>query len=266
MHPVRRQAETPSGTIDLYQLGDGPECVLMLHASGTGAGSLLALAALVAHPGRTILVPYFDRYGATRMAGDTGLQRHLAVVRGLSATLQAPPRVFGHSMGGYIALRAAAAGMACHSLVAIEPVALGVLAHDPEDRAILEIDRRAVSAIAPKMAAGDPEGAIRDFIGLWNGEAWDAIPDRVRAGILALAPAILADTSAVSFDETPASAYAGIACPVRLVGTGHGPVPARAVLRRLAGAMPGAERRCVAAAGHMGPVQRPDLFAPLALI
>ncbi|MEC9346742.1 MAG: alpha/beta hydrolase [Pseudomonadota bacterium] len=266
MNPVRRRVETPAGTIDLYQVGDGAEPVLMLHASGTGAGSLLALAGLLASPDRTLLVPFFDGYGATRVAGATGRDRHLAVIRDLLATLPGPPRVFGHSMGGFMAMLAAAGGASFRSLVVVEPVALGVLAHDPADCDILAIDRRAVAAIAPRMAAGDPEGAIREFISLWNGMDWDRIPEKVRAGILALAPAILADTSAVSFDETPAAYYAAIACPVRLVGTEHGPVPAAATLRRLGEALPGAGRATVAGAGHMGPVQRPDLFAGLAIL
>ena len=48
MQPVRQQVQAPSGVIDLFRIGDGPGHVLMLHACGSGAGSLLALAGLFA--------------------------------------------------------------------------------------------------------------------------------------------------------------------------------------------------------------------------
>ncbi len=255
------QIEASGGTIDGFHVGaeDAPR-LLMLHASGTGAASLIRLAERAAARGWCAILPNLDGYGATRFDGPDAMTRHLAVARSMLQAADAPLPVFGHSMGGFITLRLAVEGAPIQRLSVFEPVAIGVLREHPEDAEKLALDTRAVSRIAPLVAAGRPEEAVRDFISLWNGDKWEDLPEKARQSIVAMAPQIDADTANVSFDTHFAAHYAGIKVPVTLVGSEHGPPPAQAILRRLGDALPHARRVTIAGAGHMGPVQVPQLF------
>ncbi len=253
--------DTADGTIDGFHVGanDAPR-LLMLHASGTGATSLIRLAELAAARGWCAILPNLDGYGTTRLAGPDAMTRHLAVARSILTRASEPLPVFGHSMGGFVALRLAAEGVPIRRLSVFEPVAIGVLREHPEDAEKLALDTAAVSRIAPLMAAGKPAEAVRDFISLWNGDTWDDLPDKARQSIVAMAPQINADTANVSYDTHLAAHYAGIEVPVTLVGSENGPPPARAILHRLGQVLPAARRITIAGAGHMGPVQVPKLF------
>lgn len=259
IRPFRQ--EIAEGTIDGFHVGaDNAPRLLMLHASGTGATSLIRLAEHAAARGWCAIVPNLDGYGATRLSGPDAMTRHLAVARTILLAAQAPLPVFGHSMGGFVTLRLAADGVPVNRISVFEPVAIGVLREHPEDAEKLALDTVAVSRIAPLMAAGRPEEAVKDFISLWNGETWDDLPEKARKSIIAMAPQINADTANVSFDTHPAAHYAGIDVPVALVGSQFGPPPAQAILRRLGDALPHARRITISGAGHMGPVQVPQLF------
>jgi len=253
--------ETGIGTIDGYEVGepDARQC-LMLHASGTGAGSLIRLAELAANQGWCAVLPNLDGYGETRVEGADAMARHISVARHLLEAATSPLPVFGHSMGGFVALRLAAAGIAMRQLTVFEPVAIGVLREHAEDAQALILDTKAVERIAPLMAAGRPEEAIRDFISLWNGDNWDELPEKARRSIVSMAPQINADTSTVSYDRYFAAHYATISIPVKLVGSENGPPPAARILDRLAAVLPQAERVTISGTGHMGPLQRPEAF------
>lgn len=257
--PFRREARI--GIIDGFEVGpeDAPR-LLMLHASGTGAASLIRLAEIAAERGWCAILPNLDGYGATRVTGPDAMARHMAVARHLLDQTSSPLPVFGHSMGGFVALRLAADGVPMRRLTVFEPVAIGVLREHAEDAEVLSQDTRAVSRIAPLMAKGRAEDAVRDFISLWNGDRWDDLPEKARQSIVAMAPQINADTAKVSFDTNFASHYAAIDAPLTLVGSEKGPPPAARILDRLADALPRARRVTIADAGHMGPLQVPAQF------
>ncbi|MDF1721003.1 MAG: alpha/beta hydrolase [Minwuia sp.] len=259
IRPFRQ--DTAKGTIDGFHVGpgDGPS-LLMLHASGTGAASLIKLAERAAARGWCAVLPNLDGYGETRVSGPDAMTRHMAVARSVLGGMDGPVPAFGHSMGGFVTLRLAADGVPMRRISVFEPVAIGVLREHPEDAAKLAQDTRAVERIAPMMAAGRPEDAIRDFISLWNGDNWDDLPEKVRQSIVAMAPQINADTASVSFDTHSAAHYAAIDVPMTLAGSEHGPAPAQAILHRLGNALPHARRVTINGAGHMGPVQKPHLF------
>lgn len=259
-----RLAEGAFGRIEFFEFGDGP-AIVMLHASGTGAPTLLPLARLWAGRGRRVVIPAFDGYGGTRISGEgDAIERHGIVLETMLARESEPADLFGHSMGGLVGLTAAARGNALvRTVTAVEPVAIGVLREHPEDAAALAPDDAAVAKIAPAMAEGRHEDAVRDFISLWNGQPWDEMPERMRAAIVRSAPQIHADTSSGALKHVFADFYAAIRVPVTLIETEHGPETARAVIRRLRQALPGAHYERIAGAGHMGPIEKPALFAHL---
>ncbi|WP_416897224.1 MAG: alpha/beta fold hydrolase [Minwuia sp.] len=262
--PLRLDGEF--GTVAGFRLGNGSgRPLVMLHASGTGPATLLALAQTAAEAGRTVWVPGFDGYGGTAIAGGgESIARHCTVLEAVLAALGGEVELFGHSMGGLIALTVAARGaLPVRGITAVEPVAIGVLREHAEDAAALAPDAEAVAKIAPAMAEGRHEDAVRDFISLWNGRAWDKMPEKMRTAIIRMAPQIHADTSSVSFATTPAAHYSSIPCPVRLVATERGPVTAHAVIRRLLSANTAWREERIAGVGHMGPIEAPAAFAHL---
>lgn len=254
------------GTVGYFQIDGKGRPLLMFHASGAGNASLLRLAGMISdRTGRPIRSVALDGYLGTRINdGATALDRHIAAVRATLDDVEGPVDLFGHSLGGFTVLNVAkAVDQRVASVTAVEPVAVNALREHSEDAEALEVDDGPVSRIAPGMAAGKPEEAIRDFIEVWNGVSWNAMPQGARAAILGFAPQILQDTNAIRYAGGFANDYRIIGCPVHLIGTGRSPITARAIIRRLHAANPGWKVSMIDQAGHMGPIEQPDLFASL---
>ena len=256
--------DTAAGPVGWLDWGEGGPALAMLHASGTGARTLAPLAGLLAADRRVLAVD-FDGYGETRLNAPADvLERHLAAACHLFRLAgPAPFDLFGHSMGGFVALLAAARGLvAPRRLVLFEPVAFGALdPADPDDVAAREIDRDATRLLQAAAAAGEPEAGLAAFIGLWNGQDWDRLPDRARAALGRLAPQIALEAPRVSFDATPAAAYAGIGCPVLLLRSAGAIAPMRRLTDRLAAVLPDVRLLEVGAVTHMGPLSAPAACA-----
>lgn len=254
------------GQIEAFELGEDParadDVLVMIHAAGTGAQTLLPLAEMLLRPGRSILIPNLDMYGQTRVhRGDDRPWRHVQVVG--EALRRAGPdvRLIGHSFGGWACMRTLAFhGGEADRVLLIEPVALGAI-QGPEDADALAVDRKAVFSLQNRLAAGDPD-AVADFITVWNGTDWNLLPEKARATLRGLTSQIAGDCAETSFDTTPADAYRDIACPITLIGTEKGPVPALRILERLAPVL-GADVQIVAGQNHMGPVMQPAAFVPV---
>lgn len=256
--------DTGAGPVAWLEWGEGEPALAMLHASGTGAHTLAPLAARLAVDRRVLAVD-FDGYGGTRLDAPADvLERHLAVACHLFRLAEpAPIDLFGHSMGGFVALLAAARGLvAPRRLVLFEPVAFGALdPAEPGDVAAREIDRDATRRLGAAAAAGEPADGLAAFIGLWNGQDWDRLPDRARAALGRLAPQIALEAPRVSFDATPASAYAGIACPVLLLRSAGAIAPMRRLTDRLAAVLPDVRLAELPGTTHMGPLAAADACA-----
>ena len=115
--------------------------------------------------------------------------------------------------------------------------------------------------MAAQITAGDHEAGVRIFIEAWNGQAWTDLQANARAGLVASAAVLLADVTAIGADDAAADAYTTIAAPVLLISGTKSPVVAQMVCTVLAGAMPHATIASIATAGHMEPVQQPDVVA-----
>lgn len=266
MRLAPQEIEGPFGRVGFFHLTGSGHPLLMFHASGAGNASLLRLAGMVSdRTGRPIWTVALDGYPGTQIAGgDTAFERHMTAVGAMLDHVGASADLFGHSVGGFTCLNVAKnADNRVTSVTAVEPVAVNTLREHAEDAEALELDDGPVSRIAPAMAEGKPEEAIRDFIEAWNGVAWTDMPTPAREAILRFAPQILADTNAIRFAGGYADAYRSIACPVHLIGTGRSLETARAVIRRLHAANPHWATTMIPEAGHMGPIEQPELFAPL---
>jgi hypothetical protein len=139
---------TTAGTIETLEWGDGPDLFVLLYAAAAGPHSLSALAGLLLRPGRRVIAPALNRYGATVMRDETDRVR--AHVDVLSACLDIHPAdrrvVFGHSMGGLVGLLGALDGLAFDAMILYEPIATACLRDDvPVEAASCNWDRRIVA-------------------------------------------------------------------------------------------------------------------------
>ena len=236
---------TAYGAVEMLEWGDGPELLVMLHAAAAGPQSLAALAALLARPGRRVVAPALNRYGATVMRDEADrVKAHVDVLR-VTLEVHAAERrlLFGHSMGGLVGLLGAAA---FDAMVLYEPIVVACV----EDQRLLEWDRAIVA-----------QEDIAAFVSAWNGAPWEALPDGARARLTAMAPMLIADMRAVSFVEMDVERLRDLAMPVLLLQGMRSPPITHAMTTRLAELLPNAKRVVVRGCGHMAPVQEPSAIA-----
>ena len=236
---------TAYGSVEMLEWGEGPELLVMLHAAAAGPQSLAALAALLKRPGRRVVAPALNRYGATVMWDETDrVKAHVDVLRATLEMHAAERRLlFGHSMGGLVGLLGAAA---FDAMVLYEPIVVACV----EDRRLVEWDRAIVA-----------QQDIAAFVSAWNGVPWKALPDGVRARLTAMAPMLIADMRAVSYHAVDVERLRDVTMPVLLLQGERSPPITHAMTARLAELLPNARRMIVEGCGHMGPVQDPTVIA-----
>lgn len=237
---------TPAGPIEVLEWGDGPELLVLLHAAAAGPQSLTQLAALLERPGRRVVAPALNRYGATVMRDEADRVRaHSEVLRACLDLYPADRRaLFGHSMGGLIGLLSSG----FDRLLLYDPI---VMACIPDATALLAWDRAIVA-----------KADIAAFVTAWNGTPWEALPEHVRSRLTAAAPMLIADMKAVSYHDLPLDQFQRIQTPVLLLQGAQSPPITHAITGRLAKLLPNARRIVLDGCGHMGPVQVPAKVAP----
>ena len=250
--------------IDYRFAGEGPP-LIVLHGGGANADALLGLAQLVGQKHR-VIAPNLAGYGSTPPAPPTApaLEVHLQVVEQAFALAgDAQFDLLGHSMGGMLALKAAARTPdRIRRLVAVEPMCFGaLLTGDETDTAALDEDRAVIDYLVQQVDAGNVEAGVAAFIDYWGGAPWHTLPERIQTRLIALGPQLRREAQATSYDPTPAATYAGLGQKTLLLAGSTSPLPARRIVQRLAEAMPGARSKTIAEAGHMAVVTKPDLFA-----
>src|SRR5262245_27979465 len=156
--------------------------VLLLHGSAsTGAMWTPVINALKSR--FRVLAPDLIGYGRSDPwpdGLDFGLDDEVALIEPLIA--HAPAHVVAHSYGAVVALQLARARrVALRSLTLIEPVEFHVLRLAGDEPAWLEIHGFGERYLA-RMAAGDIETALREFVDFWSGAgAWEAMEEAARA-------------------------------------------------------------------------------------
>lgn len=252
----------------------GDDLLLLLHAAATGPASLGGLAGALERPGRRIAAPDLcdgRRDGNGGAPGDDIIEHSVGVARAALDEARGEPGgarrfVFGHSMGGLVALLLALEadrdGDAINALILYEPILHDLL--DPaiaSDAEALAWDRSIVSELAAGVDQGNPEAGVSRFVEAWNETAWTGLPREVRRQLVAGAGTLVRQTASMPTKKLPQRRLAGLRTPTLLLGGARSPAFSQLVLQRAAASIP--KSRCVIleGAGHMAPLNAADRVA-----
>jgi pimeloyl-ACP methyl ester carboxylesterase len=185
----------------------------------------------------------------------------------LEALEMAPAHVVTNSLGGIVSLRLAARRPELfRSLYCHEPPLWGLLEDDPESQDLLRDGTRSVGELAGKIAAGDHEGAARQFAeevafgpGAWENE----LPPEVRAIMIQNAPTFLDELQDLNLLTIQDDVLARIEVPVHLSDGTDSPPTFGRVVDRLVERIPGATRETIEGTGHVPHMTHPERYVDL---
>jgi pimeloyl-ACP methyl ester carboxylesterase len=182
----------------------------------------------------------------------------------LEALDLAPAHVATNSWGGNIALRLATRrpdvfrSLCCH-----EPPLWSLLEGDPESQEMLQEGARSLEEVGRRIAAGDHEGAARQFVeevafgpGAWENE----LPAEMRAVFVQNAPTYpdeLQDPNQLKVDR---DALARLDLPVRFTEGSESPPVFPRVIDRLAELIPRVTRETIQGAAHVPQLSTPERY------
>ena len=259
-----------AATIEVAEWGRGETTFILLHASATGPKSLSGLASHLSGPDRQIIAPAFVGYGQTQSAGandDDRLATNQAIVRDVLRARPSPRRyLFGHSMGGTIALSIAleeqGRGNPFDAVILYEPVLVDLLDLQRLAEAdAYDWDRGVVECLADQVSKGHPEAGVRHFVEAWNETDWDALPDPARRALVASSGNLVEETASVSAHKIDTSRLATFSTPTLLLRGCLSPPLITFTTDRAACLMPHASQSVIEGCGHMGPLLQPAIIA-----
>ena len=254
---------TDMGTIEVAEWGAGNTEVVLLHASATGPHTLSGLAKLLLDGSRRISAPAFAGYGKTTVTEPPGISRVqinrqiadevLEKCKGLRTIL------FGHSMGGLVALLAAIErerqGEPLEAVVLYEPILIDLLDPSRPDHAeVQNWDRAVIQRLAESIRSGVPESGVRGFVEAWNETDWLALPKAARQHLVASAGNLARETIAVSYQALEPAKISAFRTPVLLMRGSQSPELVRFVTQASLDLLPNSELSVLGGCGHMGPV------------
>lgn len=254
----------PFGTVETLEWGDGPDLLVLLHAAATGPQALRALAEALAGPGRRVVAPFLDGYGRTRVEGARNpVAGHVMVAAWLLENSVAGRRIlFGHSIGGLAALKAASGTAGLDALAVYDPIVISLLAvNEPREREMVERDGAVVQALRNAVGRGEPEAGVAGFVRAWNETDWQELPPGVRKRLVAAAGRLAEETHAGHTDATPATDWMAIRAPTLLLTGSRSPELVHRAADRLASLIPRSEAADLYGLGHMGPAMSPAAVA-----
>src|SRR5499426_1763543 len=243
-HPILRNA--------LFAAGFGTP-VLLLHGSASSSAMWTPVISALKTRFR-LIAPDLIGYGRTDAWPEEyefRLDDELRLIEPLIEHLPGGVHVVAHSYGGVVALALARAGrVAIRSLTLIEPVAFHMARSDPQAWAEVE---QFSSGFGDRMAAGDVEGAMRNFVDYWSSPGtWGAMDEASRAHMRRAAPKIMHEFHEASADPL-VDALRTVAFPVRLIAGDKSPLPVRRIAALIAERLPNASLEVVTGANHLLP-------------
>jgi pimeloyl-ACP methyl ester carboxylesterase len=250
--------------VEVIEAGTGP-LVVLVHSSVAGARQWRRLMADLEDRYHLIAVNLYGYGGTPPWTAER--KQTLADQADLVLAAVADPgpvRLIGHSFGGTVAMKAAAAlGPRARQLILFEPNPFPLLAQHGHLEAFAEVaDLRDV--VRHAGVSGDWSTASQRFADYWGGAGtWQAMADERRATFMGALPPVVHEWDAV-MDGTPLEVWARVLpADTVVIATEHAVRPIREIvaLMRAAGAPWRFEQ--VAGAGHMAPLTRPDLVNPL---
>jgi pimeloyl-ACP methyl ester carboxylesterase len=255
----RSGADAGGSSLFVERSGSGTPAVLV-HSSGMSGRQWKRLASRLVERGLQAVVPDLTGHGRSPAWPEPEPFSHQVDVDRIVAllgSLDEPAHLVGHSYGGFIALLAAlAAPSRVRSLAVYDPVSFGVL--DP----VADADARAeLPAFGRDPDGPDPghDRFLEMLVDYWNGKGgWRALRDDARAEFHRVGWVVSRGVQSLAVERTPASAYAVLQVPALLMTGERSTLAAHAVVKNLAGAIPGARAVTLAGAGHMGPLTHTD--------
>ena len=240
------------------RLGEGEQDGWLLHAAGASSGALAPLAKALSKAPYQFLVPDFGPPPPGTVPAE-------AYGRALKTQLDErgrPSIVFGHSMGGTIALQAILAGARPRAVFLYEPILLPLLrAWVPAEAQALTWDRAIVQTLVDAEARGEPEAGVKAFVDAWNDVPWERLPASARQRILATANTLAHQTRSAIDIALQADLLGRIDVPVTVFAGSRSPDISRLMAQRLAALMPRAGLVALPGAGHMYPVSHAKALA-----
>lgn len=237
--------------------------VIALHCSGASGGQWRKLAAALGDRYDVIAPSFIGCGDSGPWTGERAftLADEARGIIDLVDALSEPVHLIGHSYGGGVALKVAAARPgAVASLALYEPSAFHLLRQVGQSASgeLAEVEAIA-DAVGAGVVSGEYQQAVAVFVDYWNGAgAWASLRPDVRAGLLRWLPKAPLDFRALLRDDTPITSYRRITCPASLICGEHARAPSRRIVGELAAALPHTTVEIIPGAGHMGPVTHAD--------
>lgn len=252
-----RTLVTPRGPIEAVEHGAGSPrsgLAVLLHAAGTSPRALSGLASWLGERLGRAIVPLLL---VPPPEGPAAPLAHLSALArdALAAGGPGPKVLFGHSLGGLLALQALADGAEVDAVILYEPIAIAALdLAETGDRAAKAWDRALIDDLAAHVSTGDPEPGIAAFIEAYNEVAWTNLPASARHALVADAPAMVALTQAVHHHPLDVAALSLRQTPTLVMCGDRSPDVAKRMASQAARILPRATLTVIPDAGHMGPL------------
>ncbi|MFV0473197.1 MAG: alpha/beta fold hydrolase [Pikeienuella sp.] len=265
----QRLIEVGGCRVGLFEAGPpGAPLALFAHCSLAFAGLWKGVMAELADRWRCVAIDMPGHGRSDRGDRSISLQHQaLAYVEGAAAEAGGgPAHLVGLSLGGAVMGRVAAKRSdLTRSLTLIEPVYFHLLTD--ADGAENEENARAMTPVYQACAEGRFHDGARLFMEAWGQPGqFDRMPGPARDAVARALSFLAEDFHMVSGwpeGQVTPEALSAIAAPVLLMQGERTQGSAKAILDALQRLQPGAERREVAGAGHLSPVDDPKAVAGL---
>ncbi|MBX9774614.1 MAG: alpha/beta hydrolase [Xanthobacteraceae bacterium] len=251
--------------LDITDTGSGP-VVILIHSSASGLRQWRALTDSLKDRYRVIAVNLFG-YGGTAAwpaARPLTAADQAELVVAAAGLAGGPVALVGHSLGGLVALEAAARlGHRVRVVIVFEPILFGHLATHGPAEAYEEIVTLA-QRFDELAKVGDWSAAGECFVDYWaRPGSFAAMPEERRQNTLAMLPPVVHEWAMAASGLRPLEGWSAITAPVHVIRAADSRIPTRAIVDLLAKAYPEWHLHEVPSGGHMAPLARPDLVNPV---